>query len=205
MGFKKFFGILSFALLTACLGQKPVPIADAVKPLTPEEQKIWLDQYEPKIRQAVRGSDFVVTRMDRTLVVTASAKTMFHPDRPTMLMPVVLNPLTRVSKMLENDRSVGVIIFGHTDSTGSLDLNQKLSQDRARSVAAIFRLSGLGNDRMLLLGMADSKPINSQRNAKEREANRRVELVITPQRAMALALSEYRGRSPEVIAAGQTR
>lgn len=205
MGLKTVISLFSFVLLTACLQTKPVPVAQAVKPLTPAEQKVWLDQYEPKIREAVRGSNFVVERQERTIVITANAKTTFNPDRPTMLMPAVLNPLTRVSKLLEHDREVGVIIFGHTDSSGSLDLNQKLSQDRARSIAAIFRLSGLGNDRMLLLGMADAKPVNKQRNAKEREANRRVEMVVTPQRAMALALSEYRGNSPEVIASGQAR
>ena len=64
-----------------------------------------------------------------------------------MLMPITLNPLGKVAKMAQADPQSGILVLGHTDSTGSKAVNDKLSFERAQSVAAIFRLSGLKGDR----------------------------------------------------------
>lgn len=139
----------------------------------------WLDDNEKRLQEAVAGSKFQVERRGDVLVVVAPADASFNPDRPHMLLPVTLGPLSRIAKLVANDPQNAVLILGHTDSRGSADDNRKLSLQRAQSVASIFRMSGLKNDRLMLRGIGADKPLVSNDNAKGQAQNRRVELLVT--------------------------
>jgi len=119
----------------------------------PKITQAWLDDYEPRLREAVKDSKLQLERRENVLVVTALVDASFNPDRPAMLLPVTLGPFTRVAKAVEGDPKTAVLILGHADATGPSLANQKLSRDRAQSVAAIFSLSGLKQDRLMLRGM----------------------------------------------------
>lgn len=114
--------------------------------------KEWLDAHEKALREAIAGSEFTLERRDNALIVIAPADYSFNPKRHTMLMPITLNPLGKVAKMAQADPQSGILVLGHTDSTGSKAVNDKLSFERAQSVAAIFRLSGLKGDQLRLKG-----------------------------------------------------
>jgi len=70
-------------------------------------------------------------------------------------------------------------ILGHTDNTGSLAINQKLSLERAQAVANFLMTKGIANTRMSEQGKADSMPVATNDNETGRAQNRRVELYIT--------------------------
>ena len=71
-------------------------------------------------------------------------------------------------------------VEGHTDAVGSQDYNQKLSEDRARSVSSYLLSSGITADRILgVRGFGKLRPVTTNDTAEGRQMNRRVEIVIT--------------------------
>lgn len=71
---------------------------------------------------------------------------------------------------------VGLAVSGHTDSTGSKALNQKLSEHRAAAVKAWLVKHGVAADRISTAGYADTKPVADNKTKAGRAANRRVEV-----------------------------
>jgi len=172
---------------------KAVPMPD------PKVTQAWLDDYEPRLREAVKGSNMQLERRENVLVVTVPVEGSFNPDRPAMLLPVTLGPFTRVAKMLEADPKTAVLILGHSDTSGAAPANVKLSQERAQSVAAIFRLSGLQRDRLMLRGLGGDAPRAANDSVQGRALNRRVELLVTPQNTMVALLSKYNMPAPAPV------
>ncbi len=71
-----------------------------------------------------------------------------------------------------------VAIEGHTDSIGTVEYNQRLSEDRAHSVAAQLVREGISRGRMSTRGFGEAKPIASNKTEAGRTRNRRVEVII---------------------------
>jgi outer membrane protein OmpA-like peptidoglycan-associated protein len=71
-----------------------------------------------------------------------------------------------------------VLIGGHTDGVGGWEKNLALSQRRAESVRAWLIKNGVEEGRLEANGFGDSKPVQSNKTAKGRAANRRVQFVI---------------------------
>ncbi|WP_085706823.1 OmpA family protein [Pseudomonas sp. B35(2017)] len=165
----------------------------------PKVTQAWLDDYEPRLREAIKESNLQLERRENVLVVTAPVEGSFNPDRPAMLLPVTLGPFTRVAKILEADPKTAVLVLGHSDTTGAAPANIKLSQERAQAVAAIFRLSGLQRDRLMLRGMGSEAPRAANDSAEGRALNRRVELLVTPQNTMVALLSKYNMPAPKPV------
>ncbi|MFW0755554.1 OmpA family protein [Pseudomonas sp. H11T01] len=165
--------------------------ATAVPMPDPKITQAWLDSYEPRLRVAIQDSNLQLERRENVLVVTAPVDSSFNPKRPTMLLPVTLGPFTRVAKILEADPKTAVLILGHGDSSGVETENVKTSQERAQSVASIFRLSGLERDRLMLRGMGSVAPRAANDSVEGRALNRRVEILLTPRDTMVALLTKY--------------
>lgn len=168
----------------------------AVPKIDQKATQAWLDQYEPKVREAIKGSKFELERREDVLAVTIPVDSSYNPDRPNMLLPVTLGPITQVAKVVETDSKTAVLVLGHADSSGASAANQKLSLERAASVSAIFRLSGLQRDRLMLKGMGSVMPRAANDSAEGRALNRRVELLLTPQNTMVALLAKYQQAAP---------
>ncbi|WP_449431500.1 OmpA family protein [Pseudomonas putida] len=156
----------------------------------------WLDEYEPKLREAIKDSKLELERRDNVLAVTIPVDSSYNPDRPNMLLPVTLGPITRVAKVVEGDAKTAVLVLGHADTSGVAAANQKLSLERAASVSAIFRLSGLKRDRLTLKGMGAVMPRAANDSVEGRALNRRVEMLLTPQNTMVALLAKYQQATP---------
>lgn len=180
-------------------GGKGQSTAKAVPMPDPKVTQAWLDDYEPRLREAIKGSKLQLERRENVLVVTAPVEGSFNPDRPAMLLPVTLGPFTRVAKILEVDPKTAVLVLGHSDTSGAAPANVKLSQERAQAVAAIFRLSGLQRDRLMLRGMGGDAPRAANDSNEGRALNRRVELLMTPQNTMVALLSKYNMPAPAPV------
>ncbi|MBM3110141.1 OmpA family protein [Pseudomonas sp. P66] len=170
--------------------------AAAVPKIDHKATQAWLDSYEPRLREAIKDSKFELERREDVLVVTVPVDSSYNPDRPAMLLPVTLGPITRVAKAVETDKQTAVLVLGHADTSGAAAGNQKLSQERAQSVAAIFRLSGLERDRLNLRGMGSEMPRAANDSVEGRSLNRRVELVLTPQNTMIALVAKYKQPTP---------
>ncbi|MFC2974285.1 OmpA family protein [Azotobacter bryophylli] len=204
--------LLNTATLLLCAGIaacSSVKQPDDAKSVARAEQKAstkaWLDAQEPRLRDALRGSHFEVSRRDDLLVVTVPVDASFNPDRPSMLLPVTLGPVTKVAKLVEKDGKTSVLLLGHGDNSGTAAASRKLSEERARSVAAIFRLSGLGGDRLMYKGMGSDLPRVGNDSKDGRARNRRVEMLLTPRGTLPSVLAQYTTAGKKLVVADQVK
>lgn len=86
--------------------------------------------------------------------------------------------LDRAVATLREEGAVTVIAEGHTDSYGSDEYNQRLSERRAKVVRDYLVDGGIAAERITYEGMGESKPVASNASADGRSQNRRVELKI---------------------------
>ncbi|TFY91693.1 OmpA family protein [Pseudomonas kairouanensis] len=182
---------------------KPKPLAKVdvtnVPMPDPKITQAWLDDYEPRLRAAIKDSNLQLERRDNVLVVIAPVDGSYNPKRPAMLLPVTLGPFTRVAKAVEADPKTAVLVLGHVDATGTAPASQALSKERAQSIASIFSLSGLKQDRLMLRGMGDLMPRAANDSTQGRALNRRMEIMFTQRTTMLALLSKYNsGKTPPV-------
>ena len=167
----------------------------------------WLDRYEQPLRTALEGSGFSLERRADVLMVSIPVTGSFNPDRPQLLMPAKLGPLTRIAKLRVSDtQAPAVLILGHSDSSGQVELNRQLSQQRAQAVAGIFALSGFKRDRMLIKGVGSDMPRAANDSVEGRALNRRVNILLAPPQTLVALIERYSKPSTDTqIATGPTR
>ncbi len=84
--------------------------------------------------------------------------------------------LADIIKILNEYPNAKFTVEGHTDSVGSENLNQKLSDSRANSVKDFLTTNGVSSSRLTAAGYGESKPIASNKTRAGRTQNRRVEI-----------------------------
>lgn len=94
------------------------------------------------------------------------------------------NSLSEFATSLQNNPQTNVQIYGHTDNTGSLAVNQKLSKERANSVLNYLMNSGVAASRMVSEGFDYQYPVASNDTEAGRAQNRRVEIYISANEEM---------------------
>jgi outer membrane protein OmpA-like peptidoglycan-associated protein len=95
------------------------------------------------------------------------------------LKPTARERLAKVAGILIAYPDIHVEIDGYTDSTGSLEFNERLSQERADAVRSYLSSQGVGSAAITTQGFGPSQPIASNDTASGRQQNRRVELVVS--------------------------
>lgn len=103
---------------------------------------------------------------------------LFFETAKSELLPASRFELDRVAYILKNMKSIRVEISGHTDSNGERDKNQRLSEDRCRSVRDYLIGKGCKYEMFTIIGYGPDKPRATNETAEGRQLNRRVELRI---------------------------
>lgn len=186
-----------FPTASATPAATPAAAVAALPKIDAKATQAWLDNYEPKLREAVKGSNFQVERRSDVLVVIAPVDSSYNPKRPELLLPVTLSPITHIAKAIEADPETAVLVLGHADASGAPDV-QQISQQRAQAIAAIFHLSGLDRKHLATRGMGSLMPRAANDSAQGRALNRRMEIVLTPQETMVALVARYSASTPPV-------
>jgi outer membrane protein OmpA-like peptidoglycan-associated protein len=113
----------------------------------------------------------------RGLVITM-ADVLFDVGK-YQLRPTTREQLAKVSGILLAHPGLNLQVEGYTDSTGSDDLNQKLSEQRASTVREYMVDQGLSADSVTSKGFGKDMPVASNDTAAGRQKNRRVELIVS--------------------------
>ena len=92
------------------------------------------------------------------------------------IRPDAVPVLDEAVRILKQDRTLPIVVVGHTDSIGSDAYNLKLSQRRANAVRDYFVAHGISSSRIRTEGRGKSDPVASNDTADGRAQNRRVEL-----------------------------
>jgi OOP family OmpA-OmpF porin len=132
----------------------PLPVAATPAPVT----KVFITEEDRKIvREAIRNLEFDFGK--------ATIRAHSFPS------------LNRVAKLLM-DKNFSLKLAGHTDNVGSNDANMKLSKARAESVKNYLVDKGANASRIEATGYGETQPIASNKTAKGRQQNRRVEFTL---------------------------
>lgn len=83
----------------------------------------------------------------------------------------------QIVNVLNNNNSLNISIEGHTDNSGDMEHNQKLSEARAKSVKSELLSNGIVESRLKSTGFGQSKPLVQNDSEENMAKNRRVELV----------------------------
>ena len=139
----------------------------------------YMDVQEAKLRDKMRGTGVSVTRSGDNIILNMPNNVTFDSSSAT-LKPAGANTLTGVAMVLKEYPKTAVNVIGYTDSTGGHDLNMRLSQQRADSVASALITQGVDASRIRTQGLGPANPIASNSTAEGKAQNRRVEITLSP-------------------------
>lgn len=139
----------------------------------------YMDQQEAKLRAELAGTGVSVTRMGDNITLNMPGNVTFATDSSD-LSPAFFEVLNSVGKVLKEFDQTVVEVAGHTDSTGTEEYNQSLSERRAASVSQYFSARGIAQQRLMTVGMGELRPVADNGSAAGRQANRRVEITMVP-------------------------
>jgi len=139
----------------------------------------YMDQQEAKLRKELEGTGVSVTRIGNNITLNMPGNITFATGSSDLSSSFfdVLNSVSIV--LTEFDQTI-VEIAGHTDSDGSVQYNQSLSQRRAQVVAQYFRTQDIIEQRLIPIGQGESRPVADNTTTSGKQANRRVEITMVP-------------------------
>lgn len=104
------------------------------------------------------------------------------------------NDLAQFANVLKNNSDCSVNVYGHTDKTGTDEINNRLSLQRAQSVVNYLQSNGVPSTQFKdIKGMGSKDPVAGHENTIEDEANRRVEIYIYASENMINAAKKQAG------------
>lgn len=138
-----------------------------------------LDKQAAEMRADIKNDEVKIENKGDKLVVTFPQDIVFASDSYEV-QPGLEEDLKVVAGSLADYPDSVVQVVGHTDSTGSAEHNQTLSERRANAVADKLMDAGVAFERIETVGMGESNPVASNLNEEGKARNRRVEVVILP-------------------------
>ncbi|MBO3761290.1 OmpA family protein [Ciceribacter sp. L1K22] len=142
----------------------------------------YMDRQESELRAQLQGTGISVTRNGDRIILNMPSNITFATDQYAV-MPQFYPTLNSVAIVLRKFDKTLIDVNGHTDSTGSLQHNEQLSQNRAQSVANYLFGQGVDSRRVSAMGFGPSQPVAPNSTAEGRAQNRRVEIQIAPIKA----------------------
>jgi outer membrane protein OmpA-like peptidoglycan-associated protein len=116
----------------------------------------------------------------RGMVITLDGAVLFTTGK-SELLPISREKLAHVAKALQElEDDQRVVVEGHTDSRGTDELNQALSQARADAVRSYLIEEGVDADMITAVGRGETQPLATNDTPEGRANNRRVEVIIKP-------------------------
>lgn len=153
--------IASFAaILGGCAGQASETAA-AAKPAAAKVAANWSQDQQQKLRQLLQGTPYVLTEVKGGWLIRIDEKDTFNPHRPELLLPAALGNIGQITRHLAQDQDVAVMVVGVATGKYKLKSKEQVSEERAQSVASIFRLNRVPGHRLKTLGVSHGERIDS--------------------------------------------
>jgi outer membrane protein OmpA-like peptidoglycan-associated protein len=130
-----------------------------------------------KQEQDLKNMGYETSRNGNRLTAYFPNDTLFATGS-SELMPGAYAEIQRVAGVINSDRTTSVIVEGHTDSDGTREFNQVLSERRANAVRTALISYGVDPRRITAYGYGEDRPLVPNDTAYNKQRNRRVEIVI---------------------------
>jgi outer membrane protein OmpA-like peptidoglycan-associated protein len=114
----------------------------------------------------------------RGMVVTVPGNISFASGKAKLLPPARAQLSQVAAALKQGSADSKIVVEGYTDSTGSPQTNQELSQQRAEAVRQALVAEGVPAERVSAVGYGESRPVADNSSAEGRATNRRVEIVV---------------------------
>jgi outer membrane protein OmpA-like peptidoglycan-associated protein len=138
-----------------------------------------MDNQEMVLRKQLEGTGVSVTRSGDNITLNMPGNVTFATNSSD-LRPEFFGVLDSVGLVLKEYDKTVIEVAGHTDSTGTEQYNQDLSERRAGTVASYLVNRGVLEMRVITVGLGESRPVADNTTEAGRAANRRVELTLVP-------------------------
>jgi outer membrane protein OmpA-like peptidoglycan-associated protein len=140
----------------------------------------YMDKQEAEMRQALSNVEgAAIQREQDVLAINFKSDVMFGKGSATV-KGGAQDELDRVGKVLNRYPETSIQIAGYTDSTGSAEVNQKLSEKRAHAVSSALVARNVNQARISTVGYGENRPIADNDTEAGRMMNRRVTITIVP-------------------------
>lgn len=147
--------------------------------LTAQNVEAYTDTEEGELRAALRGSGVLVSRMADDLVINMKSDPLFAPGS-SELSEHAGDVMQSIAMVVRKYDSTRLQVNGYTDTAGSPQENDKISEARAQAVAHALAEDGVDGKRILARGFGEKGlKIPTGANVSE-PRNRRIEIRITP-------------------------
>ncbi len=139
----------------------------------------YMDRQEAELRKKLAGTGVRIVREGNDIRLVMPSDITFDVDRAD-IKPRFYRTLNAVATVLNGFPETDVLIAGHTDSTGSEEYNQRLSERRAAAVMHYLVSQGVDARRIDARGFGERYPVADNSTPEGRALNRRVEIRIRP-------------------------
>lgn len=145
-----------------------------------------MDKQQKELEASLEGAEIEQTTDQnglQAIKVTFEGGILFPTGKYT-LNNSAKNELTKFATSLINNPGTNVQVLGFTDNTGSMSVNEKLSNDRANAVKTYLVNSGVTSTRITSQGLPMTNYVADNSTAEGRAQNRRVEVYISASEEM---------------------
>ena len=140
-----------------------------------------MDKQAAELRKDLKGAK--VERVGEGIKITFDSGLLFGFDQASLTSTSQGN-LQNLAETLKKYEDTNILIEGHTDSKGTDEYNQTLSEQRANSVSSYLTGLGVSTGRISDVGYGESMPIATNDTEAGRSSNRRVEVAIYANKKM---------------------
>ena len=142
-----------------------------------------MDRQEQDMRNALAQSEAIAIQREGNVLALTFKSDFTFAVNSSVIHSGLYPELDRVAQILASYPQTTITVAGHTDSTGSEDYNQALSQKRADSVKNALVQRGVDASRITAIGYGEGQPVADNNTDFGRQQNRRVNLYINPMQA----------------------
>jgi outer membrane protein OmpA-like peptidoglycan-associated protein len=154
--------------------------AAKIRPLSAVAAASYMAELNNQLRIQTAGIGLDVLRVGDGIVVRIPAALTFDAGSAAV-KPQFDATLLEIARTVKTRNQTFVDVLAHTDTSGTPQANQALSERRASAVATYLAGHGVSKARIASRGLGESAPLyNPESNEAEKAANRRVEIRIVP-------------------------
>lgn len=167
------------AQVAAAQAQQAAAEADRLRQQADQQRQEAIRQKEEMRARLLNALNQVLETKDTDRGLVVNMPDVLFDSGQYTLKPAARERLARISGIISAYPDLKLQIEGYTDSTGSDEYNQRLSEKRAGSVRDYLVDAGVSINNVLARGMGKSSPIADNSTAAGRKLNRRVEMIVS--------------------------
>jgi outer membrane protein OmpA-like peptidoglycan-associated protein len=149
----------------------------------------YMDKQAEEMQNDIAGAE--IERVGEGIKITFDSGILFATNSST-LEPEAKRNIIKLATILNKYPDTNILVTGHTDSDGTDDYNQSLSERRAKAVYDYATMQGVPSSRFSVLGLGENEPVATNDTQDGKHLNRRVEIAVYANEELKKAAEEGR-------------